>query len=633
MIHYKKATVCLTIIITLFTYATSQNSVRSVISPDVLFQTLALNRDLPTAAKPKYLSPTDIIPSFDKTKLFVVEQTAKQIAVVDIVSKAVLQIIKLPNEVTGVAVSNDDLKLYATCSSELWAEGYVYEIAIASGKVTRTVKTGHSTRAPVLSHDGKTLFACNQFNDNISVIDIASFRVTRTIDVIREPYVAKLTPDDAQLIVANSLPRGKSTDTSRITCEISIVDLNDESKSVHLPLPLGSHSALGMTLSPDGKYAFITHLIGKFNASATQIIQGWIHTNNLAIIDIGKKSIMNDVCLDASGDDGCANPWGVECTEDGKFICVTHAGSNQISVIDLPKLIERANTPTFTVATSLANKFGGLKSDIRNLIPFNGKNPRALAVIGNKIYAAGYFSENIEVYDASLSNKTMTGTIALGPEQVLTDERSGELHFYNGENCQGKWQSCHSCHPFTRPDALNWILAAGGNFQKNAKSMLYSWWTPPMNWAQSRETAALSVYWGIRNELGLVNKDTEVRQIGEFLKRLKPMASPSLVKGRLSEAAKKGREIYYGDKADCKKCHPAPLFTNQKLESAIVNDLDKSSQFDSPTIIESWRTGPWDHIGSTDKYMDLMTNPRHTKTHERITTEELKDLTEYSKSL
>jgi len=154
-----------------------------------------------------------------------------------------------------------------------------------------------------------------------------------------------------------------------------------------------------------------------------------------------------------------------------------------------------------------------------------------------------------------------------------------------------------------------------------------------MNWAQSRETAALSIYWGIRNEQGLVNKDTEVRQIGEFFKRLKPMASPSLVKGRLSEAAKKGREIYYGDKADCKRCHPAPLFTNQKLESAIVNDLDKSSQFDSPTIIESWRTGPWDHIGSTDKYMDLVTNPRHTKTHERITAEELKNLTEYSKSL
>ena len=215
----------------------------------------------------------------------------------------------------------------------------------------------------------------------------------------------------------------------------------------------------------------------------------------------------------------------------------------------------------------------------------------------------------------------------------MTDERSGEFNFYNGDICQGKWQSCSSCHPFTRPDALNWILAAGGSFQKNAKSMLYSWWTPPETWAQVRETAALSIYWGVRSELGLINKDTEVRQMGEFLKRLKPMASPTLVKGRLSEAGKRGREIYYGDKADCKTCHPAPLFTDQKLQPAMVNDIDKSPQFDTPSLIESWRTGPWDHLGSTDKFIDLMTNTRHTKTKERITADQLKDLNEYVMSL
>ena len=112
----------------ILTTVVAQNNIKSVISPDVIFQTLALNRDLPTAAKPKYLSPTDLVPSLDKTKLFVVEQTAKQIAVVIFPAKHVIQTIKLPNEVTGVAVSNDDSKLYATCSSELWPEGYVYEI-------------------------------------------------------------------------------------------------------------------------------------------------------------------------------------------------------------------------------------------------------------------------------------------------------------------------------------------------------------------------------------------------------------------------------------------------------------------------------------------------------------------------
>ena len=45
---------------------------------------------------------------------------------------------------------------------------------------------------------------------------------SRTIEVVREPYIAKVTPDGSILTVANSLPLGKSTDTAKIACEISI---------------------------------------------------------------------------------------------------------------------------------------------------------------------------------------------------------------------------------------------------------------------------------------------------------------------------------------------------------------------------------------------------------------------------
>jgi YVTN family beta-propeller protein len=630
-IRNKKAYSCFIIVFALSTAVAAQDDIKSVISPDVIFQTLALNRDLPTAAKPKYLSPTELVPSPDKTKLFVAEQTAKQIAVVSIPGNTVILTIKLPNEVTGVAVSNDGSRLYATCSSELWPEGYVYEIDASSGKILRSIKAGHSSRSPVLSPDGKTLYVCNQFNNDISVVNVAAGKETHRIKVVREPYVARITPDGEILAVANSLPAGKATDTVKFASEVSLIDLNDESKSVNLPLTLGSNSVFGLSISPDGKYAFFTHLVAQFKLPATMITGGWIHTNNLAIVDIANKKLLNDVSLDYSEELGAANPWSVDCTADGKFLCVAHAGSNQLSIIDLPQLLEKADTTiSLDHSITLLNP-----TTIRNLIVVEGKTPRALAVIGYNVFTAGYFSDKIEIFPISLSTSASSGRISLGPNQALTDERMGEFNFYSADkdHCKGKWQSCSSCHPFTRTNAMNRILASGSNFSKNTKSMLYAWYTPPMTWNGIGRNTEEQIFWGIKQEMGLETDIKTINTIGEFFKRLRPMASPALVKGHLSESAKLGRELFCGDKLDCKKCHPTPLYTDLRRHNAIVSDNDATTTWDTPTLIESWRSGPWDHIGSTDKFIDLMTNPLHTTTPTLLNEDQIKDLNEYVLSL
>jgi cytochrome c peroxidase len=120
---------------------------------------------------------------------------------------------------------------------------------------------------------------------------------------------------------------------------------------------------------------------------------------------------------------------------------------------------------------------------------------------------------------------------------------------------------------------------------------------------------------------------------GYFFIRLKPMASPALDKGRLSESAKRGRELFWGDKLDCKKCHPAPLYTDLKRHNTIAFDNDATTTWDTPGLIESWRSGPWDHIGSTDKFIDLMNNSLHTTTPTLLNADQIKDLNEYVLSL
>jgi YVTN family beta-propeller protein len=628
----KNIQILLLIVLLFCVYVAAQSNVKSVLSPNLIFETLALNKDLPTPAKPKYLSPTDIVASPDKSKLFVAEQTAKQIAVVNLADKTVIKKIQLPNEPTGIAVSLDGSKLYVTITSELWPEGYVCVVDAATGAISKKIKVGHSPRCPVLSPKGERLYVCNQFNDDISVIDLASGTETKRIKVIREPYSARVTSDEKMLIVANSLPLANSTDTAKAHCDVSLVDLVDNSKTVHLGMTQGSHSVFGMALTPDGNYALITHLVAMFNLPATQIIGGWVHTNNLCIVDIKNRKLLNDVSVDHYDKIGMANPWGVECTSDGKFCVIAHAGANYLSIIDLPQLIQSANVKEW-----LAHKINLLYPEtLRKRVKVEGLNPRTVTIVGNKVYTAGYFTNTIEEFDISLTTTTSSAKIVLAPEQTFTPERKGEYHFYNGDeyHCQGAWQSCHSCHPLTRPDALDWMLAAGVTMQKNAKSMLLAWWTPPENWAAKRNNAGESIQYGIIQELGLTPHDTIMTPIGELFKRLKPLPSPKLVKGRLSESAARGRVVYYSDKTDCKGCHPAPLFTNLQLHTSIVADQwDASPNFDTPTIVESWRTAPWDHIGTTLDYEKLLKNPLHSNCAKKLTDAEFKDLMEYSLSL
>ena len=81
------------------------------------------------------------------------------------------------------------------------------------------------------------------------------------------------------------------------------------------------------------------------------------------------------------------------------------------------------------------------------------------------------------------------------------------------------------------------------NPPKNAKSMVYSWWTPRTNWAGKREDASQSIRVGIQEEL-FIQVIGEVQNMAvdmdTFFMRLKPVPSPYLVKGRLSESAQRG---------------------------------------------------------------------------------------------
>jgi len=594
--------------------------------PSLLFELLALNGDLETIQKPKYLSPAAMTLSPDKKTIYIAEQTAKQVDVFSLLSNSVTKSFLMPNEPTGIAVSSDGSRLYVTCASERWPNGMVCVVNAASGTIEKRIPAGHMARSPVLSTDESTLYVCNWLEGTVSFIDIASAKETQRAAAIREPYSMAVTIDGKFLIVANMIPDGIATDT-KMASKICFISTQNGKIEKEIKLYPGSHSTMSVRLSPDGKYAFIPHLIANFTQVASVLENGWVHSNNLAIIDVEKQTLFNDIEIDYNVQ-GYANPWDVAITDDAKWICVAHGGYDVLTVIDMPAMF------TKLAGKGDASRDYSFINNLKKTVELGVRNARCVVTAGSKAYVSGYFSHSLEVVDLG-SGILTPAKYALAPEKTLTAERKGESFFYDANLCQGQWQSCHSCHPFTRPDGLNWILSdALNSASKNVKSMLLSWQTPPTNWTGRRENAFESIRAGISLELRTDPGAEASRSLDTFFMRLKPVASPKLIKGKLSESAQRGKAVYYDPKkTNCVYCHPAPLFTNLKTVSAgVLDDLD-NSPFDSPTIIETWRTAPYNHLGSHETMEEIVKLPGHAKGLDGLTESEFRDLIEYVLSL
>ena len=418
----------------------------------------------------------------------------------------------------------------------------------------------------------------------------------------------------------------------------------------------GSGSLRGVCVSPDGKFAYVAHILSRYQMPTTQLERGWMNTNALAIIDLAAKKLHNTVLLD-DVDLGAANPWGVATTADGSKICVTHAGTHELSVIDAAGLLDKiAKVPVDEDTARKAGRYdpsGNYSSptaadipndlaflvDLRERVALQGNGPRGLAVIGNKAYVGMYFTDNLSVVDLQEKSRyRKVSSIPLGPPPQLTVQRRGEMFFHDADLCFQHWQSCSSCHPDIRVDALNWDLMNDGmGNPKNTKSMLLTHRTPPSMATGVRGGGEAAVRAGITHIQFAVRPEEDAVAIDEFLKALEPVPSPYLVNGQLSEAAKRGKEVFFNEKVGCARCHPEPLYTDLKMHDvASRGQYDRRDDFDTPSLIECWRTAPYMHDGHYRTLKELIVEGKHGAKGGDIsglTEQQINDLVEFVLSL
>lgn len=594
-----------------------------------------------------YLSPSSISKSPDEKTIYIACSTAAKVIAFSVEKEAVAKTFQLKENPSAVAVSRDGKYLFVGCPS---SESVVYMIDIETGKNVKKFKAGHTVKALLTTANGKRLYAVNQFNNNVSEFDIESGKETRRFPAVREPIAADISPDGKLMVIANHLPMGRA-DSGIEAAAITVVDLDSSNVIKTIQLPNGSTDLNDIKISPDGRYACVTHLLSRFHLPTTQLDRGWMNTNAKTIIDLMALKVLNTVLLD-DVDRGAANPWAIGWTADGKYLCITHSGTHEVSIINFPMLIDKLSKLPEQTDPSKANDYitvsktvsdvpndlsflMGLRTRIK--LPQTDKGPRSIAVIGSRVYTANYFTDTISLTEINTVNPQFK-SIKLAPQKEWTIVRKGEFYFNDASICFQGWQTCASCHPGDgRVDGLNWdLLNDGIGNPKNTRSLLFSHKTPPAMSLGIRETAYTAVRSGIKSILFTVQQEDVANSIDEYLKSLKPVPSPYLVNGSLSKSASRGKKIF--NQAGCAECHPPPLFTNMKQYNVgTKGEFDKPTDlFDTPTLIEVWRTAPYLHDGSAATLKELFTvrnkNNQHGVTG-NLSDEQLNDLIEYILSI
>lgn len=583
-----------------------------------LYSSLAL-------AKEVYRSPSHIALSNDGKQLFVSETTANTVAQLHPVSGKLVRRYTTPSEPTGLALSPDDKKLYVTTGV---SNGQVFVFDTQSGKKIASYKTGHSPTAPVVSADGKTLYLCNRFNHKVAIIDTESGEIRASISVKREPLAAALTLDGAHLLVVNHLPAG-AANAGYVAASISIIDTKTSKVSNEFKLPNGSNGLQDICISADGKYAYVSHVLARYQLPTTQLERGWVNTNAVSVFDLNKMTFYNTFLLDDI-DLGAPNPWGIAISENGKILAVTHAGSHEVSLIDRVALHKKLSPDNEETPNDLSFLVG-----IRKRVKLPGLGPRHCVIGGQQLYIAQFFSNDLAVVDLSNTDDPVVSTLQLGPVQQMDITRRGRFLFNDGSFCFQQWQSCTSCHPSERIDALNWdILNDGIGNPKNTKSLLLAHKTPPTTVTGCRANAETSVRAGIRFFMAVLPESDAVA-IDEFLKSMKAVPSPHLVNNQLSVSALRGKAVF--KKARCNKCHAGDYYTDLNLyDVGTGTGREIDTKFDVPTLIEIWRSSPYLHDGRSQSIREVMTihNPNDDHGYTKnLSGDDIDDLTEYVLSL
>jgi DNA-binding beta-propeller fold protein YncE/mono/diheme cytochrome c family protein len=573
-------------------------------------------------ARPAYRSPSDVAFSPDGALLAVADRTWPGLVLVNSSDGSVAREVKLWGDPSHVVWNGSEKVLVAEGNN-----GSVAEIEAASGTVLRRFAVGLVARGLAVTSGGERLLTCDRAANKLVVVKLASGHIEFTIPVGREPGTIAITKDGKVAFVGNKLPRPGDPSNGTAAAEISKVDLTTK-QVVAIPLVKQATMVRQVVLSKDEKWLYVTHQSPRGWLPVTQLDNGWVMANALSVIDATAGSVYANFIFDRGGS-GAAHPWGAAISPDGSKLWVALEGVREVATVDLTKLHTRLSGTTDVKKRTeeLIFNLSDLHTDgtIKRTVLTGIDGPRGVALLSDKdnqpqtLAVTAYFSGKVLLL--SPTDLSVTKTITL-PNNPSEDQiRMGERYFHSAMNCYQGWLSCSSCHDEGHADGLNWDLQNDGvGNPKQTKSLVLASVTPPAMVTGARENAEVATRAGYQYLEFQASPEERVQATYAFVKSLTPEPSPFLAPdGQLTAEAVEGQKLFDGQ-AGCAKCHAGPYFTDMKKHDVGTRDPEGPRDnpiwdiggFDTPTLIEVWRTAPYLHLGSALTIQDTIL--AHVKT-------------------
>jgi YVTN family beta-propeller protein len=580
-----------------------------------------------------------------------------------------------------IAVSPDGRLLYVVCQDS----DEVRIIEALSGKIVGSIQVGRVPRGIVLSPEGKTLYVTNAWSDNVSEIDTKILQVVRTFPAGFEPTGIALDSQHYALYVAN-----------RLSNDISVIDLKTGQETKRL---LAGRGASYLAPSPDGKLIYGTHIYpnaGAFrsqpNSEITVIdaerqtvverkslsnVAGVFHIaisrdgrlgvaaqlrpkNLIPLAHVEHGSVFSDSLTLFGSDVGgmvqipldeldryYAMPWGVSILPDKSKIFLTTAGSESVTVLHVPKLLQsvRARPQPFVNDLSASAEYVSARIPV-------GHNPRGVTLSpdGSRLYVTNRLDDTISVIDTKAEK--VVSTIHLSGPKNIDALRRGERLFYSADFAfQGQF-GCSNCHLDATIDGLEWDLEPDG-FGKDIvdnRSLESLAGTEPFKWNGGNPDMPTEC--GPRTEKFFFRSESfnqqQLTDLVTFVYSLPYRPNRyRLPSGELTPAQERGKAIFERTRSknstdipesnQCTYCHSGPKYTNQKqVDIGSGKTTDRSPVIDVPQLPNVAYSAPYLHDGSARSLEEIWTvfNPKdtHGVTND-LTKDELNDLIEYLKTL
>lgn len=575
----------------------------------------------------------------DGTRLIVANPDNGTVTLVDIARREKVREIPIGGKLEGASWIGNGPHAIVT----VYDEDRVAFLDTQTGKVIDSLRVADEPYGVVVDRQGRRAWVTHDYPGLVSEIDLDNRKVSRVIPAGRFVRGIALAPSEDRVYV-----------TEYFTARLHAIDLTEgrvvDTWSGQTKDNLSRH----VVLHPRRPKAYLSHIrsmIDTISSRGSIFPHLTVYTLTPAAAESDRvKGRRTSLALDTYNNVYVVtNPWEADVSPDGKRLYTVYAGTDDgnVSVIldDDYREVERWGEPVRL-----------------------GRHPRAVRVSpdGQNVFVYNALDFSVSIHDADMRRLAVVPVCAppRSPEWLR-----GKVLFNSAKQpmTNARWVACSSCHPDGGHDGRVWQNPEGLRRTTGLWGLAH---THPLHWSADRDEVQ-DFEFTIRGKLmagrGLfdgpiarkkVDEPTELRQpLSGRSKDLDALAiycnsfeftlSPHIPEpGQLSEAAQRGRQIFFSERTRCAECHSGPYYTDStltqpyRLHDVGTGNDDPSEKmgprYDTPTLLGVYRLTSYLHHGKAKSLHEVLTkfNPadRHGVTS-HLSQSELDDLVEFLKSL